>query len=90
MLVITFTLATRLTSARYQLVGDDGESAELRVLVLSLKQGQDQIKGVLHRHETKQDSIVSAISELKEMMEKQLKSSFCLKAANLEVKTYII
>ena len=54
--------------------------------MLSLKQGQDHIKTVLHRQDTKLDSIASAIIELKDIVEKQLKTSFCLKAANLEVR----
>ncbi len=57
--------------------------------MLSIKQGQEHIRGVLHRQEIKQNSIESAITELKQMMEKQHKAYFCLKAANLEVILYI-
>ena len=46
---------------------------------------QNQIREMLGWQEAKQDSLASALAELKQLVAQQIQSSFSLKSANLEV-----
>ena len=55
------------------------------MMVSMLMQGQDHMKALLRKQEAKHESVALAISELKDMMSQQIRTSFSLKTANLEV-----
>ena len=59
---------------------------DMQAMLIALKTGQSSILTTLANHEAKHDTIVSAISEVKELVSQYAKSSFTLKGANLEVR----
>jgi len=58
---------------------------DVKQLLLTLQDGQTQMKSVLHKQEGKLDVISTSITELKEMIAKETKKTFSLKASELEV-----
>ena len=60
-------------------------TGDMQAMLIALKTVQSSILTTLARHEAKHDTIVSAISEVKELVSQYAKS-FTLKGANLEVR----
>ena len=54
-------------------------------MLLALKEGQSSLKTACSKIFAKQDVIAKSVDELKEMVAKQQKETFSLKAANLAV-----